>query len=98
MPLVGRFSMELGMAVTLTFVALCVAAVLFMLRFLVAIWGKTGNPACIGYAVQVRPASDTFEGGAVNSRRHLEIVYARPDVYRRHDRVLRDVHRLRSFL
>lgn len=51
------------MAATLTFVALCVAAIAFMLRFLVAICGRTGKAAHIGYAVQIKPGCDEGEGG-----------------------------------
>ena len=50
------------MAVTLIFGAICVAGILFMLRFLVAICGAAGKVARVGYAVQIRPESDGGEG------------------------------------
>jgi len=51
------------MAVTLIFVALCMAAVLFLVRFLTAISSEHEKVARVGYLVQVRTEMDGDDGG-----------------------------------
>ena len=51
------------MALAFLFVAICIAAALFMIRFLIAICGRDGQPARLGYALQIQPEPGGGDGG-----------------------------------
>jgi hypothetical protein len=51
------------MLLTPILVTICTSSVLFMVRFLIAICGREGRAAQLGYLVQVWPEHDSGEDG-----------------------------------